>query len=77
MSSWFLAHFDEYWEEALRELDRESLDYELKETENDFKDVLTYDLYFKGMNDERIHCLYTIPKNTKGKIPAVVFYTKT
>ena len=66
--------FDEYWEEALKELDKKSLEFELKETENDFKDILTYDLYFKGMNNERVHCLYTIPKDIKGKIPAVVFY---
>lgn len=66
--------FDEYWKEALEELDKEDLDCVLKETENDFEGVLTYDFYFKGMNGENVHCLYAIPKNITGKIPAVIFY---
>lgn len=55
--------FDQYWERALRELDAQSLNYELVPAE--FKSDLAecFHLYFTGVGGAKVHCKYVRPKS--------------
>jgi cephalosporin-C deacetylase len=58
--------FDEYWDRALKELDKQTLAYELvpAEVKTSFADC--YHLYFTGVGGARVHCKFVKPKNPNG-----------
>lgn len=64
--------FDEYWEKALAEM--RAVDPQVVMTKSEFKSPVVdcYDMYFTGVNGARIYVKHLRPKNTTGKIPAVL-----
>ncbi|MBR2722221.1 MAG: alpha/beta fold hydrolase [Clostridia bacterium] len=66
--------FDEYWKTALCELDTIDAGVEIKEADFRAPGVACYDLYFTGAHGARIHAKYARPKQTKGKMPAVLMF---
>lgn len=64
--------FDEYWDNALKEI--ENLDYNIELIKSDYKSksAVFYDLYFTGTRNARIHTRFAVPKNIDGKVPAVL-----
>lgn len=66
------ADFDQYWEDALAEMN--ALDPKAEFTKVDFpsKCADMYDLYFTGTKNARIYAKVAIPKNIDGKAPAVL-----
>lgn len=65
---------DEYWDDALREMN--SLDPKAEFIKNDFpsKCADMYDLYFTGTKGARIYAKFAVPKNITGKVPAVLMF---
>lgn len=66
--------FDDYWERALNELDKQSLEYILEKENINISGVECYHLYFIGVGGARIHCKFLKPANISGKIPAVAMF---
>lgn len=68
------ADFDEYWEDALKEMN--SLDYNEEFIKKDFPSKIAdmYDLYYTGTKGARIHAKVLVPKNIQGKVPAVLMF---
>lgn len=66
--------FDGYWDRALRELDTQSLDYELVKA--DFQTPLAecYHLYFTGVGGARVHAKYVKPRQLEGKGPGLALF---
>ena len=69
------ADFDEFWADALAELDTFDPDPEFVPAK-DFscKSADCYDLFFTGTKGARVHAKFLKPKNIDGKIPAVMAY---
>ena len=64
--------FDEYWGKALEEMKAVETKMELVRFDFPSKCAELYDLYFTGTKGARIHAKFARPKNTDGKIPAVI-----
>ncbi|WP_410767950.1 acetylxylan esterase [Fontibacillus sp. BL9] len=54
--------FDAYWERALKELDAQSLDYELVEADFQTPLAACYHLYFTGVGGSRVHAKFAKPR---------------
>jgi len=65
---------DEYWDDALAEMN--ALDPKAEFIEKKFSSKIAdmYDLYFTGTKNARIHAKVAIPKNIEGKAPAVLMF---
>lgn len=68
------ADFDEFWEDALAQMNE--VDYKAEFIEKKFPSKIAdmYDLYFTGTKNARIHAKVAIPKNIEGKVPAVLLF---
>ncbi|MBS7298004.1 MAG: acetylxylan esterase [Eubacteriales bacterium] len=68
------ADIDEYWDEALAEMN--SLDPKAEFIKNGFPSKYTdmYDLYYMGTKNARIHAKVAVPNNVDGKMPAVLMF---
>lgn len=66
------ADFDEYWEKALEEMRSVERNVELVKADFQAPGATSYDLYFTGVGNARIHCQLIVPDNIKGKAPAVI-----
>lgn len=66
--------FDKYWAEGVRDLKGTDFSYTLEKRDFPMKDIEVYDMYFKGMNGERVHCELVKPKHIEGKIPGVMSF---
>lgn len=64
--------FDDYWEKALRELERIEANVTMVKADFQVPIADCYDLYFTGIGGSRIHSKCMIPKNVEGNAPAVV-----
>lgn len=66
--------FDEYWDEALKEMGQTPHDLELipAEFQTDFAEC--FHLYFDGTGGSRIHAKYVRPANRKGKCPVILMF---
>ncbi len=66
--------FDEYWDDALKEMN--SLDYKEEFIKKEFPSKIAdmYDLYYTGTNGARIHAKVAVPKNIEGRVPAVLMF---
>ena len=64
--------FDEYWDDALKEMN--SVDPKAEFIKKDYPSAYAdmYDLYFTGTKNARIHAKVAVPKNIKGKVPAIL-----
>jgi len=65
-------NLDEYWKEALAELDTFPWNVNLKKSAFQAPFAECYDLYFTGVADTRIYAKYIKPKNGTAPHPAVV-----
>jgi cephalosporin-C deacetylase len=68
------SDFDEYWDKALKEIERIDPKLELKKSDFSVSFAECYDLYFTGVGGARIHCKYLKPKNIKSRHPAVLMF---
>ena len=66
--------FDAYWERALAELDRQSLDYNLEPAEFSAPGILCDYLYFTGVGGARVCCKFLRPERVEGKIPGIAMF---
>lgn len=66
------ADFDEYWEEALREMRAVDPQVELVPSEFTTLTAECFDLYFTGVRGARIHAKYIRPKQAKAPHPAIL-----
>ncbi len=64
--------FNEFWEKALEEMNLQGVDYELKKSEFQVTFADCYDLWFTGVGGSKVYAKCLLPKNIKGKIPAVI-----
>ena len=64
--------FDEYWDDALKEMNSLDPNAEFIKKEYPSKICDMYDLYFTGTKNARIHAKVAVPKNIEGKIPALL-----
>jgi cephalosporin-C deacetylase len=65
------ADFDEYWDRALRELDGTAPSVELRPHESPAHFAESFDLWFTGVGDARIHAQYLRPRSS-GPHPAIL-----
>lgn len=68
------SDFDDYWEYALSEADKLSLEYTLTPAVFKAPGVRCYDMWFTGILGARIHCKFIVPERIEGKIPAVLYF---
>ncbi len=61
-------NFDAYWERALKELDAQSLDYELVEADFQTPLAACYHLYFTGVGGARVHAKLAKPRQPLAEI---------
>ena len=66
--------FDEYWETALQEM--RQVDSRVEKVPSDFRTPFAecYDLFYTGVKGARIHAKFILPKERKGKIPALLMF---
>lgn len=68
------ADIDEYWDNALKEMD--AVEHNATFTEIDFpcKGIKFYDMYFTGTKNTKLYSRVAIPENIDGKAPAVLMF---
>lgn len=66
--------FDEYWDDALREMNALDPEAEFIKKEYPSKCADMYELYFTGTKNARIFAKVAVPKNIEGKVPAVLMF---
>jgi len=66
--------FDAFWDNALKDLDNQPLDYELEDVDFSAPGVVCKNLYFTGVGGARIGCKFIRPENITGKIPAIAMF---
>ncbi|MFC7063357.1 acetylxylan esterase [Halobacillus seohaensis] len=66
--------FNDYWETALKELDQQSLEYELIPADFNNKLADCYHLYFTGVGGARIHCKLAQPKEVQEQGAGLVMF---
>lgn len=66
--------FDEYWEAALQEMQQMDGQVELVPVGFPVPFAECYDLYYTGVKGARIHAKFMLPKERKGKIPAILMF---
>ena len=66
--------FDEFWDKSLAELEKIDPKVELKKNDisTDYADC--YDMYYTSTYNARIYAKLLIPKNAKGKCPALLHF---
>lgn len=68
------ADIDQYWDDALAEMNAVDSNETFEEVDYPLKNGTCYDLYFTGTKNARIHCKFIKPKNIEGKVPAVLLF---
>ncbi len=66
------ADFDDYWEQALKEMQAVDPDVELRPASFQVPNADCFDLYFTGVRGARIHAKYVRPKFIEGPHPAII-----
>ncbi len=64
--------FDEYWEDILKKRKFFSGNIEMKRNGFQTPFCECYDIFFHGIEEAAIHVKYLKPRNTTGKIPAII-----
>ena len=65
---------DEYWDTALDEMNNVNHNAEFIKKEFPSKAADMYDLYYTGTKNAGIHAKVAVPKNERGKMPAVLLF---
>ena len=68
------ADFTAYWEEGLREMLGGNFSYSVLRKDTSLKGIEVYDLYFKGVKNERIHCELLKPERISAPIPGILMF---
>lgn len=68
------ADFDEYWDAALAEMNAVEANPEFVKADFPSNAFECYDLYFTSTKNARVHAKFVKPKNTEGKVPAVLMF---
>ena len=68
------ADIDEYWDDALKEMNSVEANPVFEKADFPYKNGESYDLYFTGTKNARIHCKFMKPLNVEGKVPAVLLF---
>ena len=66
--------FDEYWDNAIKEMKAVNPKVEFIKKEFEFPGAECYDMYFTGVNGARVYAKHIRPKNITGKIPAILLF---
>ena len=66
--------FDNYWANALADLDKMPLTFTTEIATFSAPGVVCEHLYFTGVGGAKIHCKYLRPKYTTSKIPAIAMF---
>lgn len=66
--------FEAYWERGLKELDQQSLAYELEPAAFQSDQADCYHLYFTGVGGAKVHCKLAKPKGRSGTGPGIVMF---
>ena len=66
------ADIDEYWDEAVAEVEALGTEYTLEKAEFQAPGTACYHLWFTGVGGARIHAKLVHPTNPQGKLPAVL-----
>ncbi|PLT28806.1 acetylxylan esterase [Peribacillus deserti] len=66
--------FDDFWDKGLRDLEIQSMDYELVPAEFKSGAADCFHLYFTGVGGARVHCQLVKPKNQKEKGPGLIWF---
>ena len=65
---------DEYWDDALKEMNAIDPKAEFIKKEYPAKIADMFDLYYTGTKNARIYAKVAVPKNIEGKVPAVLMF---
>jgi cephalosporin-C deacetylase len=68
------ADFDAYWDKAIAEMKAVDPKIELRPAPFQTAAAESFDLYFTGVRQARIHAKLIKPRNIKGKCPATVHF---
>ena len=68
------SDIDEYWDTALAEIAELGIKAEFIKKDFPSKAADMYDLYYMGTKNAKIHAKVAVPKNIKGKVPAILFF---
>ncbi|MNZ39973.1 Cephalosporin-C deacetylase [compost metagenome] len=66
--------FNDYWDRALKELDKQSLEYELVPASFQSPHAECYHMYFTGVGGAKIHAKYVKPKALNGKGAGMAYF---
>ncbi|MBB5325734.1 cephalosporin-C deacetylase [Anoxybacillus tepidamans] len=68
------SDFEEYWDRALQELERQSLEYTLVPADFQTEFAECYHLYFTGVGNAKVHCKLVKPKKQQRKGPGIAIF---
>lgn len=68
------ADIDQYWDDALAEMNAVSHNAQFIPASFSAKGVECFDLYFTGTKNAKIHAVFMKPENIAGKVPAVLLF---
>lgn len=66
--------FASFWKKTLKQTLNQPLNSELKEKDYSLSQVKTYDIYFDGFLNSRIHGRYILPVKTDSTLPLVIMF---
>ncbi len=64
--------FDKFWKQSLDEMKSLGTDYRLEKAEFQVSFADCYNLWFTGVGGSKVYAKCLLPKNIKGKIPAII-----
>ena len=68
------ADIDEYWDNAIAEMNSIDPNAEFIKVDYPHKDIEFYDLYFTSTKNARIHARFAKPAHINGKAPAILMF---
>lgn len=68
------ADFDQYWEDALNEMNSVERNAEFIKKEYPSKTADMYELYYTATKGAKIYAKVAFPKNIEGKVPAILMF---
>jgi cephalosporin-C deacetylase len=68
------ADIDEFWDRAIKEMEKLGAGFELKKADFQVPHVLCYDMYFTGVGCARIHAKLVRPEKMDQPMPALCYF---
>lgn len=66
------SDIDEFWDKMLKKTDEHDPEPQFVKASYQFPAAECYDLYFKGLGGDKIHCKVLKPRNLKGEAPCLL-----